>query len=138
MPVVKGQRVRQPFQPSSVKEMTEIEAAWMGALLEGEGTAEVAWYPTRQGSGRYTPRIRASVVNTDPELMSACLRLVGTGSVSPRSPREGSFGKHKQQFVWTLQARNSVLDFFHRVAPYSMKAQDALTRWKFLELKGEI
>ena len=101
-------------QPNACRQMSVVEAAWIGAMLEAEGCC--IWY---DNNGSRT--VRATIVNTDPEIMSACLRLTQTGRVTGLL-RE----RHRLCFHWNLNPWNSVQSFLGQVAPYSMKAQVAL------------
>ena len=121
-----------PFRPSDVRVMSDVEAAWMGAIFEGEGSGIVGDYPS--GVGHYpTRKITAVVANTDPEVLSACLRFTGSGRVYGKPAVPG----HRPAFAWTIQKRNSALDFLHQIAPYSWKAQRTLDRAAELDERWE-
>ena len=120
--------------------MTDAEAAWMGAIFEGEGSVVVEMYPARSGSTHLLPRIRVTVNNSDPEVLSACLRLTRAGRVTYRraATEKGPIRSTRPQFVWAVQAINAALDFLRQVSPYSWKAQSAVTRAAALGLEGSL
>lgn len=89
-----------------MKNLSQTEAAYMGALLDGEGYV---------GFVGTTPVME--IVNMDVELLSACLRATGVGSIG--------YKKDSGAFRWRLCATNAhALAVQLRV--YSMKAQKIL------------
>lgn len=70
-------RFRKGWYPSRVRQMTLAEAAWVGAIIEGEGTIL-----THEGTRQITS---ITVWNNDVELISTLLRFTGTGAVAPRN-----------------------------------------------------
>ncbi len=86
--------------------MTAVEAAWVGAMVEGEGG--IYCYPQHD----YQPRVAVS--NTSVETLSTVLRLVGDGGISFNSgARQG-----KGVWQWHLAAVNSVVDLLPQIIPY--------------------
>ncbi len=114
--------IRQPLRkdgkkwnrrPSRMKEITEVEAAWIGSMIEGEGSAlmrHTEWYDH--------PMV--VVVNTDPEIHSVFLRILGMGSIFYKKPEKIS---HKPCFVWNCTRYNEVVDLLKACKKYSMKLQ---------------
>ena len=97
------------------RQMTEVEAAWVGAMIEGEGSVIV-----RQSRSGYH-ELKIVVHNTDVEIMSAMLRAVGTGSIGVKT-----FSKQWQRktcWVWQLQAAEDVRAVAAQCKPYSTKCQ---------------
>lgn len=100
-----------------LRDMNEVECAYLGALMDGEGCALVV-------NKKYWS-IRIS--NTEPELVSAPLRITGKGSVNALMPSYGGEGDLKPQaFVWILGVQEDIAELAARVAPYSMKMQKIL------------
>lgn len=98
--------------------MTEPERAWVGALLEGEGSV----YPNGGGT-------TICVANTDLELISALLRLTGVGCVSLQTragQRRGSGTARHDLWLWTLHRHNDVYAVACQCTEYSQKAQRAM------------
>lgn len=128
-----------PHLPSSVREMSPVEAAWMGAIFEGEGSGVVGVY--RTGARRKLQNtIRACVANSDPEVLSACLRLTGAGRIYYRAVNHAAVQRlipsAKPMYQWWLGRKNDALDFLRQIAPYSWKAEGTLQRVQALGLGG--
>jgi hypothetical protein len=107
-------------KPRSAREMTEPEQAYIGALIDGEGCVHL-----RENRG-----ITIDVTNTEVELISACLRATGCGSVSLKNragdvPRAGRWCLH-DAFVWYVYRHNDIDAIARQCAPWSMKCQRAL------------
>ena len=93
----------------------------MGALVDGEGSVCYITRPTR--------RFDVGVVNTEVELLSACLRLTQCGSVYEKPPsRKGAFVATRPCFAWKISRWSPALEFLRRIRPYSLKAQAGLNR----------
>ena len=105
---------------SRVLSMTEVERAWIGALIEGEGHAS---YRTNGQTPVLYPYVGVS--NTGPEVISVLLRKVGAGSISAIWPK--GLG-NKLIFHWNLRRRAEVLDIVEQCKDYSMKLQK-LASW---------
>jgi len=103
------------FRVSRVRQMTDVEAAWIGALIEGEGS--IWWVKTK----RHTwPAVNVS--NTDPEIISALLRTTGVGSVHhQKTPTNALIQGAKPCYIWMAQAQREAADIIRQCAPYSMK-----------------
>ena len=108
---------------ATIRQMTDVEAAWMGAMLEGEGSVMLLPHHSSR-----KPFVRAVITNTDPEIMSACLRLTNAGRVNRGQDNRSSLVREtKICFAWAIQAWNDVMSFLQQVRPYSMKAQQLFT-----------
>lgn len=97
-------------KPSEVRQMSGEESAWVGALVEGEGSIS---------SGQ------VAVVSTDVETISTLLRFVGGGGVYPHQYNED--GKHlgkKIVWVWRLFRQASVRDLLRQISPWLTSKQD--------------
>lgn len=104
------------IKPDSVNTMTVEEAAWVGAIIEGEGT--IAY---RQGKPR-----AIQVVNTDPEIHSALLRLTGVGKMyGTVRPATGLASKspRKPCFVWHVGSKLNMISIARQCRRYSTKLQ---------------
>lgn len=94
---------------SQVRLLADVEAAWFGAMLDGEGCVHIA----KRG-------VTLDIGNTEVELIATALRVAGTGSILKRR------GTNKPFWVWWLGRQNDVADLLHQLAPYSIKAQEVL------------
>lgn len=92
--------------PSSVREMTAVEAAWVGALIEGEGS--MIAHPR----GRTTWAV--TVQSTDVETIATLLRLTGAGLVYSKRVPDG----RKPQWSWEVRRKFDVRDLLYQVCPY--------------------
>jgi hypothetical protein len=97
---------------SDLRKMSQVEASWIGAMIEAEGTVA---FPSNKRLG-----FKVNVTNADPEVLSALLRTTNAGSISPVLP--GKLGK-KVCYRWQIQALVEVKDLIRQCAPYSMKLQ---------------
>ena len=102
------------------------EAAWVGALIEGEGAL------TSIGPNAYGVRYPTiQVANTDIEIIATLLRLTGVGRVC----MDGMRGRrrpahHKQQWRWAVQRHVDVQHLIEQIAPYCWKVRrGAGLRW---------
>ena len=109
---------------SRVREMTAVESAWIGAMIEAEGS--VLWKKARPNRrGVVFARHIITLVNTDVEIISALLRTTNCGSVFRNWAREWhkGFRPTKPIYVWHVARRREVEDIARQCAPYSMKLQ---------------
>lgn len=95
--------------------MSEPEAAYVGALLDGEG-----WVTNLVGSG---PLV--TIGNTGVEIISALLRSTGIGTVyyAPAPAHKANWG----QYRWSVLRKGEALALCERVREYSIKAQWLIT-----------
>ena len=88
--------------------MTEIEAAWVAGLIEGEGCIS---FPNTGSKGYKYYTVRVTVTNTDPRLLIRLRNLVG-GSIYPHSAK-----RKKSAWQWWIGGKN-VLPFLAQIQPY--------------------
>jgi hypothetical protein len=100
---------------SRVRQMSEVERAYVGALIDTDGCV---WWSKRPAVGW-----RVTFGNTYIELVAALLRLVGSGSVVSN---KGTGFSRKEVLVWRLGAKADVEDLALQCAPYSLKLQRVL------------
>lgn len=94
--------------PSEVRELSPVESAWVGAMVEGEGSLT---------SGQI------AVVSTEVETLSTLLRFVGGGGVYLHNNGSGHLGK-KTVWVWRLFRRASVHSLLTQIAPWLTSKQE--------------
>ena len=100
--------------PSRMKKITEVEAAWIGSMIEGEGSVIIGW-----NQSYFYPKV--VMVNTDPEIHSVFLRILGMGSVHYKKSKIETY---KPCFVWNCSRYNEVIDLLRVCKKYSMKLQE--------------
>jgi hypothetical protein len=120
-----------------VRNLTTEEAAWMGALVGGEGSISLRarvdgkWlvlgvntFQRLDKADRITAR-QVNVYSSEPEIMSACLRLVGAGEVYYRPPRPDYVSPRgrrafasKDMWEWRLAYKDLVTKFLAQIRPY--------------------
>ncbi len=109
------------LRPCEVREMTEPERAYIGAMIEGEGNvrlynAHKSCAACRTGGGHW----RITVVNTDVEIISALLRATGVGRITRRTPEKL---ENKPCYSWFVGRYNDILSLVRQSARYSTKLQ---------------
>ena len=98
---------------STVRELSTVEAAWLGAMVEGEGS--IGWVNSNQyKGGRLTPYL--SLVNTSVEVISTMLRLVGDGNIS----LDAVHGRNGHRPVWgyKINKQNSLRSVLPQLIPF--------------------
>jgi len=105
------------YTPATALEMTEPERAWVGALVDAEGTV-IQQADTRNNQ----PHWRLSVEMLGPEYMSALLRATGVGTIRCRV-REG---RQHPFFTWGVWRYLDILSLAQQCALYSIKFQRVL------------
>lgn len=106
--------------PASVCRLSLVEAAWLGAFIDGEGTIGV-YDINRNG----LPLGEISVANTEPELISAVLRITRVGTVWGRF--YSLLGSRPSLLLrWKCNRQNDVKSLVRQLAPYCLKAQRVL------------
>jgi len=94
--------------------LSDVCAAWMGAMIEAEGSTYISATPGR-------PRACVQFCNTDPELISTALRLTQIGTVQPKL--HSSPLSRKLILWWRVERWWDALALAQQLAPYSPKAQ---------------
>ena len=106
------------IQPNSLRDMSEVEAAYIGAAIDTDGCIYL-------NKNVRLPYVTVSFVNTNLELISAFLRVTGVGSLHHRPTGHGWRG-NTPTWTWAIGRRNTVSALLKRIAPYSTKAQRRL------------
>lgn len=105
------------------RNMSEVEAAWVGAMIEAEGA--VTYVNGNQGKRDYW---MIQVANCDVEIISALLRATGMGRVcltfsKLKNPR------YQPQWRWAVAKIEDVQELARRLWPYSGKMQKITGRY---------
>ena len=99
---------------SRVRHMLPVEAAWVGALLEGEGSLRLS---LNRKYGNSYPQLVVGV--TDIETIATLFRLIGDGTIYYRAAgHQLRFPNAKPIWVWQLSNSPSVLALLPQVYPY--------------------
>lgn len=105
--------------PSRVRGLSEVEAAWLGALIEGEGHVY------------HDGRLGFTVVSTEIETIATVLRLVGDGTIHYSND---SNPRHKEQWRWSLRNAASAVVLGDQIASFLTSKQalvrDSIPVWK--------
>ena len=104
--------------------MLPIEAAWVGAMIEGEGCV----WRSKDRASRFW---KISVVNTEVEVISGLIRATGVGNVYELHPAGYAKPHYLASWTWAVYKRNDVLSLVNQCFSYSTKLQ------KILKLMGE-
>lgn len=80
------------------EDLTDVEAAWLAAVIDCEGSI-IAVHLDRP-----TPSIRVVVYNTNRELMERVVELTGVGKLTLRQTREPH---HKPCWYWQTYSGNA-------------------------------
>ena len=110
-------RSRYNEKSNQVRNLSPEEAAWIGAMVEGEGSILIRTRPcgTKQGL--------VQVCNSEVETVATCLRLVGAGGVYLRTPDKQP--KHwKLVWFWVVTANKEVPALLKQITPYLTGKQD--------------
>ncbi len=115
---IRDRRIGQYLRVSA-KDMTEPERAWVGAMVDAEGSVLQA---TSKRNGRIYWRLSVEMVGNGPEYMSAFLRLTGVGTIRyrTREQREHPF------YTWGVWRYLDILSLAQQCALYSIKFQRVL------------
>ncbi len=97
-------------RPSTVRTMTEVERAWVGAFIEADGFASVRRRPG------HTDNILLGVTQVAIEPIALLLRLTGVGSIQWS-------GRIWSWIPWAMKDSKAITV---QCAPYSWKLQWAL------------
>lgn len=97
-----------PLAPSYVRDLTEVEAAWIGAMIEGEG----GLYLTVR-----RPHGALCVVNTEVETVATVLRLIGAGCIHMMPPTPN--GRQRTlAWKWGTDRQRVIHDILRQVVPF--------------------
>lgn len=97
--------------------LSSVEAAWLGALVEGEGCVQITY---RSKEGR-SDCWRVYVGSTEIETISTILRLVGDGKIYCVFPTKLA---RKILWKWQLSSKQAVHDFMCQLRPYLITKGD--------------
>lgn len=100
-----------PCRPCRLKTMTDVDAAWLAGLVEGEGTLLV------QDTHRGYNAVRIGIGMTDCDVLARCVALTGLGRVRPINVRHINLGT-KPQWYWYVGAKADVRALALRLMPW--------------------
>lgn len=94
-----------------LKNLTEIEKAYLAGLFDGEGSISLA-------KNKKTDRFRTpyfSISSTSYGIMRLCKEMTGLGFISQKKKYQDH---HKQSYHWGIQAGTQVIDICTALLPY--------------------
>jgi len=97
-----------------MKEIGEVDLAWLAGILEGEGSFMAQHVPA---DGHQGPRIRVrvSLSMTDEDVVARVCDIVGLGRVRPA---KGQRAHYKDLYAWTITAMDPVAALLRLLRPY--------------------
>lgn len=101
-------------RPSRVRQMTPVEAAWVGAMVEGEGSLYLH---------KASRNFHLAVGNTEVETISTLLRFTNDGTVYCQRPAEKNV-RRKILWIWSVTAQEAITDILRQVIPYLTGKQE--------------
>ncbi len=112
-------RVRSGPRP---RDLSEVEAAWLAGLIEGEG-----WIATPDKP------LALSVTMTDPDVIEAVRRMTGVGTVRRKSPQRAHY---QPSYAWQVHGR-AVVDLLRQLRPWfhqrrGERADGVIAKYPFL------
>jgi hypothetical protein len=103
-----------PTTTHTIRQMRSDEAAWVGAMIEAEGSVSV--YRPVHGTN---DAIQIQVSNTDVEIISTLLRFVGAGNVRYVRPGVGQrWVSKKGLWIWSLSQQIQLRALAPQIAPW--------------------
>jgi hypothetical protein len=106
------------FTQHRVRQMHPVEAAYVGAMIDGEGCIRIQSPGNSYG---------IDLSNTDVEIISALVRATGIGTVYPHgNNRKNRQPQWKVCFSWRVHRKLDALEVARQCAPYSTKCQRLL------------
>lgn len=91
--------------------MKPTEAAWLGGIIDGEGSI------TEGGpyQGKKTTRWQLSAVNTDRRLLERCFEITGVGSILVKAARKEG---HKELCAWNVTSYRNMDHILRQIRPF--------------------
>jgi hypothetical protein len=96
-----------------IRQMTEVERAWVAGLLEGEGCFFPIEYKTK-GYGPYT-YARVAVLMTDLDVLQRLQEITGIGHINGPTPRKDP--RHKPIWHWVASKNKESIILMRAVYP---------------------
>jgi hypothetical protein len=104
----------QPKPKPKLRDMSDVETAWLAGLLEGEGSFTTRHVPADAHQGPRI-RVRVSLQMTDRDVVERVRATVGLGSVSPHRRQKEH---HKDTYSWCLSAMAAVQELITILRPH--------------------
>lgn len=100
-------------RPSRVREMSEVEKAWLAGLLEGEGSFMRLDRASRPGE-----RPRLSCIMSDLDIIQRLADVTGVGIVKLHPTRDDNRLGKKPLYSWITTRHAEVRDICHAIRPH--------------------
>jgi hypothetical protein len=101
--------------PSSLRDMSSEEIAWLAGWLEGEGCFSFG------GAGGKYPRISAA--STDLDTLEHVLKITNVGNITGRWVDKNP--NHRKLWTWTVCTANDVAPLLEAILPFMMERRAA-------------
>jgi hypothetical protein len=101
-------------EPIDIRQISNIDLAWLAGLLEGEGSFMVHRDPATE-TQRARIIIRIAVHMTDRDVVERVRDIVGLGTVLRRPPGKPH---HKETFRWAISAKAPTLKLMRLLRPH--------------------
>lgn len=103
-------------KPPTIRDMQEADIAWLGGLLEGEGSF-LTWKEKREGTRTRPNVVRIQMGSTDRDVLERAAAVTGLGRVRAVAPQHNKLGG-KPFWVWSVQAKADVRKLTQRLLPW--------------------
>jgi hypothetical protein len=97
-----------------IRQISDVDLAWLAGLLEGEGAFMVHHEPTTE-TRRARVVIRIAVHMTDRDVVERVREIVGLGTVLRKPPGKRH---HKETFRWAISAKAPTLKLMQILRPH--------------------
>jgi hypothetical protein len=101
-----------------LKELSQIEAAWLAGIIEGEGSIRI--------EPKNGVVVRLSM--TDEDVVRKVSAMCGAGNFFPLKPHAAWKAHYKPQFRWELGRREDVVPFLQAILPHLGSRRGARVR----------
>lgn len=107
------------YKTSRVRKMSTVEAAYVGAMIDGEGCIRAQKPGASYG---------IDLTNSDLEIISALIRATGIGTVYAHGQNRRA-PHWKLCWAWRAHRKEDALDIARQCAPFSTKCQKLLASY---------
>ena len=110
-----------------MKQLTEIEAAWLAGFLDADGCLHIA----KRKVGKTTKYIaKISAVGVNPEMIYRCHNFAGGGHVRVRERRKENY---KDVYIWEAGPK-TIRELLPQILPFLCKREQARNLIRCMEI----
>ena len=114
-----------PVRSRELRNMSDLDIAWLAGLLEGEGAFFVQ-HVRASGNRRARTRIVVAVQMTDRDIVERIVQLTGLGTVRSYQP---SNPRHRTTYRWAINALEPTVALMRVLRPLmGIRRQDQIDR----------